>query len=302
MSGWGSGPWGSSPWGTSSSDEVEIAPVITPLDPLVNAVGVPQGRPLTIRLTDDVAISPSKIRVVVSGLTWVLGGVAINGATMQTTPNANHGLDLVISPPAPYPVGSIQEVLVIAEDTTGNVSTLLYVFKVGIGLRLLAAYNPFENVLLAYFNQPMLADANFLSPANWIIEPVSAGAAPLEIVEVKQQANQANVANLRYTGGGSIYSLTALNLLSAGGDPLEIGFTAVEFEILFGEQPVPTVRLFNSIFGPLGISQRVRSRRSLDDHVANRALASALDEQFRLRMSRLDATAGRDGRDGKRRV
>lgn len=300
--GWGSSQWGSHPWGSGGGDSATIAPVITPLDPLVDAVGVPQSRPLTIRISDDVGVSPSRTRVSVSGVIWVLGGVAVNGATLETTPNTNHGFDLVITPPAPYPVGSVQEVLVLAEDTDGNVATLTYVFKVGIGLRLLSVTNPFENVLLAYFNQPMLADENFLSPANWLIDPVSAGAAPLEIVAVQQQASQANVANLRYAGGGSIYSLTAFNLLSAGGDPLEQGYNIVNFEILFGDQPTPTIRLFNSIFGPLGISQRVRTRRAIDDHVANRALASALDEQFRLRMQRLDGTAGRDGREGKRRL
>ena len=124
----------------------------------------------------------------------------------------------------------------------------------------------------------------------------------MEITEIVASDAQADVAHLRYTGGGSTYSLKAVGILGEDGSPLEYGFDNVEFEIVFGEEEDPTVKIFNSVFGPMGVSQRSRTRRSIDEFTANRAIALALDEQFRLRFQQLDNTVGRDGRDGKRRT
>ncbi len=297
---WGQGEWGETPWGGQGAGGT--APVITPLDPVDNAVAVPQLRPLTIRFTDDVGVDRGRVSVTVGGLIWVLGGVAINGASMTVTPNIGNGFDLVITPPAPYPYGSRQEVLVVAGDADGNVSSLIFGFQVGSGLRFLKARNPFENVISAYFNRQLRLDAALFVPTHWVITPISVGARPLEVVEVMARAGQANVVHLRYVGGGSIYKITALDIHGADGSSLEPGYDSAEFEIFFGDQADPTIRLFNSIWGPLGISQRTLTRRTLDDHVANRSLALALDEQFRLRMQRLDGSAGGDGRPGTQRT
>jgi hypothetical protein len=297
---WGGDEWGETSWGGLRGGG--SAPVITPLEPADGAVGVPQLRPISIRLTDDVQVAPSTLSVVVAGLIWVMGGVAVNGSTIEWTANAGHGFDVVLTPPAPYPIGSLQEVLVVVSDSDGNMSSELYSFLVGTGLRMLAVRNPFENMLMAYFNRPMKLDESFFMPAHWLITPISAGAKPLKVTEVTARDGRPDVAHLRYEGGGSTYLLTAINLVDEHGNGFERGYDSKQFEILFGDQEDPTVRLFNSIWGPLGISQRARTRRTIDDHVANRSLALALDEQFRIRMQRLDATAGRDGRPGKRRT
>jgi hypothetical protein len=39
----------------------------------------------------------------------------------------------------------------------------------------------------------------------------------------------------------------------------------------------------------------------MDDHCADRALALALNEQFKIRRKAMDDTIGRDGRPGKNR-
>jgi hypothetical protein len=302
-SGWGKATWGSSPWG---SDEAlpPSPPVITPLDPVNNDAGIAQLRPLSIRLTDDTGIAPAKTMISVNGVIWVLGGSPVNGATLESAVNSGHGFDLVVTPPEPYDFGSNQQVTVSATDVDGNTTVLVYTFSVGIGLRLLAARNPFEGTLLAYFNQPMLIDDHFLSPGDWVVTPISAGATPLAIEAVMAQTGQANVANLQYTGGtdGATYLLTVSDLFSATGVGLETGFNTATFVLAFATQQDPTIHLFNSIFGPLGVSQRVITRRVLDNHVANRSLAVALNEQFRLRAQGLDGTANSSGKPGSGRL
>lgn len=299
-SGWGGGEWGSSPWGSGFG--AEDNPVITPLAPVDGEAGVSRSAKVQIRFTDNLGITPSRTNVSVNATIWVLGGVGINGATVVTTPNSGNGFDMVITPPAPYPSSSRQEVLVTAENTSELMSSLVYFFYVGVGLRLLKAENPFDNVIVAFFNRPMRLNGQFFDPRNWIITPVSVGAKPLTIVDVNTYAGQASVARLRYEGGGSTYELSPLGVTDLNGDGLENGYDATLFEILFGDEETPTIKLFDSIFGPLGISQRLRTRRTMDDHVSNRAMALALDEQFRLRMQRLDGTAGRDGKPGTRRT
>lgn len=300
MSGWGSGAWGVVQWGWGIGQIPVGPPIIFPLDPQDEETGVAQRAVLYIRLADDAGVGLTYLQVVVDGVIWVLGGVAKNGALLTATLNAYNGYDLEITPPSAYAFGSRQEVSVTARDSDGNTTTLVYHFKVGTGPRLLQVINPFEGTLRAYFNRAMLVNNAFLSPTNWTITPVSAGAAPLEITAVEATTDQPDVAQLRYSGGGSTYLLSVINVESLEGDELEQN--EAEFEILFGQEADPQIRFFNSIYGPLGISQRIRTRRTMDDHVAGRTIAFALDQQFRLRLQQLDGTVGRDGRPGKRRT
>lgn len=298
MSNWAGnwvGNWGWEP------DQVPVgSPVIFPLDPHDEELGVAQRAVLYVRLADDEGVDLSSLQVIVNGTIWVMGGVATSGATLTTTANAFNGFDIAVAPAMSYVFGTRQEVAITVGDNDSQTTTLLYHFWVGVGPRLIRVINPFEGSLRAYFNRPMLINQAFLSPASWTITPVSAGAAPLEITEVVASTDQPDVAHLRYAGGGSTYRLSVINVLSLDGDDLEHAEST--FEILFGNEEDAKIRFFNSIYGPLGISQRVRMRRSMDDHVAGRAIAFALDEQLRLRVQRLDGTAGRDGRPGKRRI
>lgn len=297
---WGQDDWGQSPWGGQRGGA--LAPTILPLNPVADAIGVGQSQPLSIRISDDAGIVIGSISVIVNGVNFVLGGVAVNGASVQMTPNAENGVDLVITPPSPYPFDADTHVLVVVTDTDGNVASLSYSFRVGVGLRLLNAQNPFDNVILAYFNRQLLIDAGTLIPTHWVVTPLTASSRPLTITGVSTRTGQSNVIRLTYTGGGGTYQLRAVGVRALDGSGIETGYDTAIFEVTFGDEDVPTVRLFNSIWGPLGISQRARQRRTMDDHVANRSLALALDEQFRIRMQRLDGSAGLDGRPGKKRT
>lgn len=300
--GYGSGLWGSSQYGIGTIPPAPPLPTITPIDPVDGASGIAQLKPICFRLESLGVIDIGTLLVAVDGLNWMVGGVEQNGAVAVASSNGLGGYDVQITPPAPYAIGSRQEVSIYVLDTSGGESLLVYFFTVGIGPRLIKVANPIEGLLLANFNQPMLLDGTFFFKENWVITPISDGAAPLEITEVFASESQANVAHLRYIGGGSTYSLKANGVLGEDGSPIEDGFDSVEFEIVFGKEEEPTVKIFNSVFGPMGVSQRSRTRRTIDEFTANRAIALALDEQFRLRFQQLDNTVGRDGRDGKRRT
>jgi hypothetical protein len=301
--GWGSGRWGSSQWGFGNEPPPPIPPTITPVEPLPNQSGIPQSKPICFVLSDDLGISIGTLQVSVGGDVWVVGGVAVNGIVMTATLNDQHGYDVELVPSALYPVGSRQEVSIYIRDVQQEETSLVFFFNVGVGPRVLLVRNPRPNILLVHFNKPMLIDDKFKFIPNWRITPISEGAAPLTITEVSSTSTQPDVAHIKYTGGGSVYELTALgSILSQEGDPLEGGFNTVVFDIIFGEEDPGTIRLFDSVFGPLGISQRVAKRRSFDEHTADRSLALALDEQFRLRFQQLDNTAGRDGKPGKLRT
>jgi hypothetical protein len=222
---------------------------------------------------------------------------------MTATPNAQRGYDVSLSPPSAYPLQSRQEVTIYIKDAQNESTVLVYFFNVGVGPRMIGVRNPRPNLLLVHFNVPMMLDEAFFFPKNWLLTAESEGAAPIEITEVLSTYTQPDVALVRYTGGGSEYRITALqSILSQEGDPLERGFNSYVFELVYGDEEEPTVRLFDSVFGPLGISQRVARRRTMDEHTADRSLALALDEQFRLRFQQLDATVGRDGKPGKLRT
>lgn len=303
MTGWGSGGWGNSQWGLGAGVAASEPPQIVPIDPRREQTGVPQTKPLYIRLSDNVGIQISTLQLSVNGVNWVIGGVAVNGAVLDYSVNSENGYDIIVSPPTPYTFGTKQEVSVFVVDSQGLSTELVYHFNVGVGPRLIGIRNPQPNLLLAHFNQPMMLDGAFSTVSNWPITAVSEGALPIEVVAVSTTTSQPNVAHIRYTGGGSEYKLTVLDsILSQAGDPLEDGYNSVVFDLVYGEEETPTIRLFDSIFGPLGISQRLITRRSMDQHTADRSLALALDEQFRLKFQQLDNSAGRDGRPGKLRT
>ena len=301
--GWGGGDWGETPWGSGEViPPVVIVPLITPLDPVDGDVAVPQHKVMNIRITDDVGVVGSSMRVSVNGIDFVLYGAAVGGASLVQTVNAGNGFDLEITSALAFDYGSEQEVFVSATNVDGNPASLTYRFYVGVGLRILQVRNPMENVLLAHFNKSMKLDTDFYAIGNWVVTPVTEGAAPIEIVEITSNARQPDQAHLRYTGGGSTYLLTVYNVMSQAGESIEHGYNSIEFDLIYGAEETPTVRLFDSVYGPLGISQQTRRRRTMDDHTSDRAVALALDEQFRLRLQQLDGTIGRTGKPGIRRT
>ena len=300
--GYGSGLWGTSQWGVGTIPPTPPAPIIIPLDPLEEATGVAQLQPINFRLTDEVGISLATLKVSVGVDNWVIGGVPQNGVEMTAVLNDLNGYDIELKPPAPYQIGSRLAVSVFVKDVEDVGASKTYHFNVGVGVRMIQVKNSIDGLLVVHFNKAMLLNGEFFSIGNWIISPVSEGAADLSVIEIVASQSEPHVAYLRHTGGGSTYTLTAVGILGADGSPIEDGFESVEFEIDFDEEEAPSVRLFDSVFGPLGISRRSRLRRTMDEFSANRSISLALDEQFRLRFQQLDNTVGRDGKDGKLRT
>lgn len=299
MAGWGSGKEGSSRWGVGDEPSAGSGPVITPIDPSENESGIGRTRPLSIRITDDTAaIDPATIFVAVNGIQLVRGGVAVNGSTYTYTANQLNGFDIVVTPPAPFDAPSHPDVQIVASNAVAQTAVKVYSFTVGVGPRLIAVRNPSPGVLLADFNVTMNLDRTFVDEGNWTTAIVTDGAQPLIITKVSASSLYPARATLEYTGGGSFYDLTVYNITSKDGEVLEPGWNTVRFELTYGEEDEPQIRLFNSIFGPIGIAQREVSRRDIERHTANRSLAIGLDEQLRLRFQQIDGTAGRDGRPG----
>jgi hypothetical protein len=299
---WGNQPWGQTPWGGSLFVEppAEIQVFFTALEPVENAVGVAQGTHVSFRIASGAGVLINSLAVSVGGINYIRTGQAQNGAIVSIVANDQQGYDIQIDLPDKLPLNTQQEVAISILSSTGQLALGSYVFTVGVGPRLLLVRNPQENVLLAQFNRAMRRDDNFHQPHNWVITPLG-DAKPLQIVEVSGTAGLPDTALLRYQGGGSLYRLTVLNVLSQEGDPIEYGFNSVEFEIVFGDEEEPTIRLFNTIFGPIGLVQRVRSRRTMDAHVANRSLALGMDEVLRIKKQAFDNTLDRTGRIGKGR-
>jgi hypothetical protein len=301
MSGWGSGAEGTSRWGIGDEPIGSTPPTIVALDPLENASGIGRTRPISARISDDSSIDPTSIFVAINGVYQVLAGGAVNGANYFAVPNNFNGYDITVTPATPFPAASRPDVHIYATNDVPLTTVKVYSFTVGVGPRLLVVRNPAPGVLLADFNVAMDLSATFLDAGNWVVSPVSAGALPLTITGVTANSLSPSRATLSYEGGGSIYELVAYNVRSRDGEELEAGFDRVRFDLIYGAEAELQIRLFDSIFGPLGISQREVARHSVERHTADRSLALALDEQLRLRFQQLDDTAGRDGRPGKLR-
>ena len=302
MSGWGSGSWGSSPWGTGVLADGD-GPIVTFVDPVADQTGVSRTKSLTFSVTDDTGSRLGSLRVSVSGTEYITGGSAVNGATATIVANAGNGFDVTLSLPEPFANLSRQSLTVIITDDDDQTTSATIFFVVGVGPRLISAVNVAPGLLVANFNRPMRLGSTFEFEGNWKITPVLPDTSPITVNEVVSSTIDPDSAILRISGGGSPYILTVGEpVVDATGEPLEEGFNSVQFELIFEEEPVDTIRLFDSIFGPLGITQRRVKRRTVDRHTADRSLAVALDEQLRLRFQQVGSSAARDGREGIRRT
>lgn len=302
MTGWGSGPWGETPWGVGAPAAPLTPAVITPLDPLAGAVGVPLGSTVNIQFSDELEVLGDSITVAVNGVYYVVGGQAVNQAEYSSTANSYNGFDTTTKLPFSFSTGATQEVFVTCMDSSGFLSTLTYYFTTGIGLRLLSVRNPREGMLLVHFNRPMRRNNEFHFTGNWQVTPLDGGS-PVVITRASGNPRSPHGAHLLYTGGSDgLYRLTVISLTSEDGDTIERGYESIDFTLLYGEEEVPTVRLFDTIFGPIGISQGLKTRRSIDSHTASKATAIGINTQISQRREALDDTAGRDGRPGARRT
>jgi hypothetical protein len=172
-----------------------------------------------------------------------------------------------------------------------------------LSVRLLSATNPADGVLVARFNTPMRANVSLLSLQSWACVAASSLALPIALTEVVAGgATYPETVLLRYTGGGFDCIVSVVGVTSAGGAPLDPAYSSVPLSIVRPGDIDPTIRLFDTIWGPMGVSQRASQRRTVDQLVANRALATAVNQQLQQRLSTGDGTAGRDGRPGLART
>jgi hypothetical protein len=165
-------------------------------------------------------------------------------------------------------------------------------------VRLVSARNPADGVIVARFNAAMRHDSILGAVQSWACTPASAAALPIALTEVVLNHAYPETALIRYTGGGSFYTLSVVGVRSSGGVPLDPAYSSVPLTIVRPGDGEPAIRLFDTIWGPIGIAQRSTQRRIVDQLVANRALATALNQQLQQRLAASDATAGRDGRPG----
>jgi hypothetical protein len=281
----------------------QTIPVITPLAPLAGSVGVAPRAHVLVRMADDDHVDPTTTLVLVNGTQYVNANAAVNGATAVITANLGNGYDFDIALPMAFPVAALQTVVASCRDLTGNATQTTYSFNTSTPVSLLSVENPMEGILVARFSTAMLGDAALLDIGNWRIVPVSPGARELSVVGVAWTPARPSQVVLRYSGGGSQYQLVVGNLRSQNLDPIAAAFSSSTFELLYGTPFEPTVKLFDSIFGPLGIAQRMMPRRHIDRLLVNRAIALAMDQQLAIKLAgATDGTAGRDGRPGVSRT
>jgi len=301
MAGWGSGQVGTSRWGIGDIPSTSTGPTIVAIDPQENESGIGRSRSVSIRFKDDTNIDPGSIFVTLAGIQVVRGGVAVGGATYVRTTNSFNGYDITVTPATPFTAASRVDVQVAATNGLAQTTTKTYSFAVGVLPRLVGVRNVAQGVLLADFNVAMSIDETLLDTANWVVTAITEGASAITIKEVRADLLSPSRVTLLHDGGGSTYLLTVYNVTSKDGDGLEPGWNTAQFDIVFEAEQEPSLRLFNTVFGPVGIEQRTVKTRHVERHSARRALAVALDEQVRIRFKTLDGTAGRDGRPGKLR-
>jgi hypothetical protein len=167
-----------------------------------------------------------------------------------------------------------------------------------MSVRLASASNSFDGVIVARFNAPMRAERVLTALQSWTCVPASISALAITLTDVVLAPQYPERVLIRYTGGGFDYTLSVAGVHGASGDAIDAAFAAVPLAIVRPGDVDPSIRLFDTIWGPLGIAQRSSQRRTVDQLVANRALATAVNQQLQQRLAASDGTAGRDGRPG----
>jgi hypothetical protein len=261
-----------------------IPPVVTMLSPTDWSVGFPPSALLKARLTDNHQVNILSLSMQVDGVTYVEAGVAQLGAALTVVPNAENGYDVSILLPAPLPTGH-HFIVVGVRDVDANQGVGQSRFRVGVGARLVSVTNPKEGVLVASFNMPMLRDDSFYDVESWKISPVSEGARELVVLSVEADPSNPSTAILKFDGGGSSYELGVSGLVSIDGVPLDGDFSSVGFAVSKGTAMPSTVKLLDSVYGPLGVIQSELPRRTVERLVVGRATALATEKQLAIKLA-----------------
>jgi hypothetical protein len=261
-----------------------IPPVVTMLSPAEAAVGFPPGSPIKARLTDNNQVALSTLSIQVDGVTYVEAGAVQHGAVLAWVVNGENGYDIALTLPSPLPTG-YHFTVVGVRDIDSNQGVGQSHFRVGVGARLISVTNPKEGVLVASFNMALLHDAAFFAVENWVVTPTSVGARELVVTSIEAVPSNPSAAVVRFDGGGSSYSLEVFDLTSLDGVELDVGFSLVEFDIVRGTAMPSTVKLLDSVYGPLGVVQAELSRRTIDRLVVGRSVALATEKQLAIKLA-----------------
>lgn len=281
--GWNPSEWGLSSWGPGAEQQLPAYPTIIALDPTEEEASVAPSRPIHVRITDEDGIRSDGIHLGLNGIYLVSDGVAVNGATLIKTANDGNGYDIIVTPPFPYPNASRQEVIVIAVNNKELVTSKLYYFHVGIGLRVLSVTNDMDGLLRVFFSRPLAHNGEFFDINNWAVDAVTEGALPVTVTRVASSNGQQDQALLSYEGGGpnnSTYRLTVKEITGVDGEEIEEGYDSVLFNLIFAQEADAVVRFFDSAFGTIGLLQQEVTRRTIDTHMADRAMAVASEAQM----------------------
>jgi len=158
-----------------------------------------------------------------------------------------------------------------------------------------------DGLLLVRFNEAMLQDENIRQIENYRIE-LQPGARAMVITDVIISSSQTDAAILLFTGGLGLYTLTVKEVFDANGNPIDLGCNRVNFTIDRPLEDDARIHLFDTVFGPMGMTQRSVLRRTVDTLVVNRSIDHAMHEQLSQRLKSIGASSPlRSGKDGGRR-
>lgn len=169
--------------------------------------------------------------------------------------------------------------------------------------RLVAADNVADGILLIRFSRSMLQDDGFRDLGNYTINPLNESP-PLTFTQITTNGTQLNLATASFLGGPGTYELIVNGVFDLNGQLIDQAANRVEFTVTrAGIEEGPAVHLFDTVFGPMGLTQQRVTRRTVERAVVNRAIDVALKEQLDQRLESLGASIPlRSGKDGGRRA
>jgi len=280
-------------------------PEIVPESPLADAIEVGVYSPIRLAIGDGTGVDLATVELYVDGVQVYASSAAQSGATVAVTVNTGNGYDFEVQLAGAMSAGSVHIVTVYASDTLAQGSTFLYSFYTGISPRLVAVDNPVEGVLIPRFNEPMTQDATFTLLTNYTVTPQGSAEA-LVLLAVEASTTLPDAATLTFEGGtyGGTYELTVIGVTDLLGTSIDTLNNTATFTLpLPTEANISRVHLFDTVWGPMGMTQRVIKRRTVDNLVVGRSIAMAVEEQLTIRLKRLGAAIPyRGGKEGKNRT
>ena len=170
------------------------------------------------------------------------------------------------------------------------------------GFRLLSISNPADGVLLARFNR-QLSPGEAGAAGKWSVAPATTGA-DIALLDVAfADVDRRNVLVISYSGGNRVDYIASTNgIVDVTGAHLEDGYSTCTFTLSYPSLPLPRITLFDTVWGPVGLAQRLIERRTIDQTVINRALALGTNQQIQLRVAAAGGVQSGDPRPGGSRL